>query len=209
MPKNFSHLSRWAHKLIKFRQGKMGEKGEKGRQRDGHKQIQSERQTQFPSICENVHEKRNYQRERRVGEGETGRRRGGRWSRRRSVSYSCWNEIPLKRPVAAAKGSWIGRWDAVISIINSSGSIMNWAEEQPQLPLLGTAQAALAAQADTNIKHIIIQWIIRCNQSALKHHKSKPAEPKQSGRLDKGQHRLSTQWASSTALSPPSALRHP
>lgn len=64
------------------------------------------------------------------------------------------------------------------------------------------SQAALAAQADTNIKHIIIQWIIRCNQSALKHHKSKPAEPKRSGRLDKGQHRLSTQWASSTALSP-------
>lgn len=146
---------------------------------------------------------------------EKGRRRGdgagdgaGRWSRRRSVSYSCWNEIPLKRPVAAAKGSWIGRWDAVISIINSSGSIMNWAEEQPQLPLPGTAQAALAAQADTNIKHIIIQWIIRCNQSALKHHKSKPAEPKRSGRLDKGQHRLSTQWASSTALSLPSALHH-
>lgn len=54
----------------------MREKGEIGRQRDGHKQIQSERQTQFPSICENVHEKRNYQRERRVGEGETGRRRG-------------------------------------------------------------------------------------------------------------------------------------
>lgn len=148
-----------------------------------------------------------------AGEGkEKGRRAGdgaGRWSRRRSVSYSCWNEIPLKRPVAAAKGSWIGRWDAVISIINSSGSIMNWAEEQPQLLLPGTALAALAAQADTNIKHIIIQWIIRCNQSALKHHKSKPAEPKRSGRLDKGQHRLSTQWASSTALSPPSALHHP
>lgn len=116
-----------------------------------------------------------------AGEGERGRRG------ERSVSYSCWNEIPLKRPVAAAKGSWIGRWDAVISIINSSGSIINWAEELPQLLLRGAAQAAPA------IKHIIIQWIIRCNQSALKHHKSKPAEPKRSGRLDKGQHRLSTQ----------------
>lgn len=35
----------------------------------------------------------------------------------------------------------------------------------------------LLPQTDTNIKHIIIQWIIRCNQSVLKHHKSKPAEP--------------------------------
>lgn len=69
--------------------------------------------------------------------------------------------------------------------------------------LLFLAASSTSTQADKNINNIIIQWIIRCNQSTLKHHKSKPAEPKQETRQrsivdaprSEHEHSLSSHWA--------------
>lgn len=145
---------------------------EKRDRRVGGKEIQSERQTRFPSICENVHEKRNYQ--------KRGRRRS---SRRGSCMGAAVADAAAEMRFHSSDGGE--------RVMNRSLRRLHQHHQQAaQLKgsqlLLQQSQAVPVSPSqppsDTNIKHIIIQWIIRCNQSVLKHHKSKPAEPKREPR---------------------------
>lgn len=66
---------------------------------------------------------------------------------------------PLSPPPTSqgtAMGSWIGRWDIAVIIII----------------VIPSARCKLLLLPQ-NIENIIILWIIRCNHSVLKHHKSK------------------------------------